>query len=102
MIPKARRHQSKKIRASAKGQECQVRLPMCNGNPKTTVFAHLGGGGMGSKTSDLIGCYSCSDCHDVIDSRVRSDYSPAYIKFAQYEAIFRTQQILLDAGLVKI
>jgi len=57
---------------------------------------------MGSKTSDLIGCYSCSDCHDVIDSRVRSDYSPAYIKFAQYEAIFRTQQILLDAGLVKI
>ncbi|BBI46989.1 hypothetical protein KPSA1B_105772 [Pseudomonas syringae pv. actinidiae] len=35
---------SKKLRASAKGQDCTVRIPaICNYNPETTVLAHLPG-----------------------------------------------------------
>ncbi|MER2105083.1 MAG: nuclease domain-containing protein, partial [Pseudomonas atacamensis] len=43
---------SKKLRASANGQECTVRMPgICNHNPETTVLAHLpcGQKGMGIK-----------------------------------------------------
>ena len=60
-----------KLRESAKGQHCMVRLPgVCNGNPETTVLAHLNGGGMGMKQSDLLGAFACSACHDAVDGRV--------------------------------
>lgn len=93
-----------KIRESARGEECQVRIPViCNFNPETTVFAHKGGAGMGTKSSDLLGAYCCSNCHDVIDGR--SDpviYSRNSVELAFYEGIFRTQLILLEKGLIKL
>ena len=34
---------SKKIRNSARGQDCALRIPgVCNFNPETTVLAHVG------------------------------------------------------------
>ena len=63
---------SKKIRNSAKGEACTVQVVgVCNGNPETTVLAHLqfDGGIMGGKENDLSACYACSDCHDFIDRR---------------------------------
>lgn len=63
-----------KIRKSAKGKECLVRLPgICNSNPETTVCAHIsrkGTSGMGMKTSDLCSVRACSSCHDAIDGRI--------------------------------
>ena len=93
-----------KIRQSAKGEECQVKFAnVCNFNNDTTVFAHIGGGGMGRKQSDLFGTYCCSDCHDLADGRTHNtDYIKAVIDCYFYEGIFRTQQILLDKGLIKI
>jgi len=39
-----------KYTESARGQECQVRIPgICSHDPETVVFAHLNGGGMGMK-----------------------------------------------------
>ena len=62
-----------KLTESARGQECHVRIPgVCNGNPETTVLAHLkptGHGTMGGKPPDICGVFACSDCHDVIDGR---------------------------------
>ena len=59
-----------KITKSARGEECQVRIPgVCNHNPETTIFAHLRGGGMGKKQPDSEGAYCCSDCHDLYDGR---------------------------------
>ncbi len=30
------------LRKAARGRECQVRIPgVCNGNPETTVLAHI-------------------------------------------------------------
>jgi len=93
-----------KIRKSAKGADCQVRLPsICNWNPETTIFAHMGGAGMGRKSSDLFGAHCCSSCHDVIDFRVNPKiFTQKEVHQMFCDGIFRTQQILLDKGLIKI
>lgn len=92
-----------KIRKSAKGEECQVRLAgICNFNPETTIFAHIGGGGMGAKMLDIFGSYCCSDCHDVIDGRVKAEISRNEVMLDFYGGVFRTQLILIDKGLLII
>lgn len=68
----------KSLRTLAQGQPCMVRIPgVCNGNPETTVLAHIRRGnvaGMGQKPPDICGVWACSACHDAIDSRTNSDY----------------------------
>ena len=92
-----------KITKSARGQECQIRIPgYCNGNPETVVFCHLGGGGMGYKSKDVHGAYGCSSCHEVVDKRVYSKYSNNEIQLWFYEAVIRTQLILIDKGLINV
>ena len=96
-------HIMSKITKSARGEMCTVRIPQkCNWNPETTVFAHLSGGGMGMKKSDLNGAYACSSCHDVIDGRVPSDYPKTIIELWHRQAVERTQTILLEKGLIVI
>ena len=92
-----------KIRQSARGEECQVRLDgACNFNPETTILAHLGGAGMGRKSNDVHSAYCCSSCHDIIDRRVESYYlGPDEVTIYFYQAIIRTQIILLEKGLIK-
>ena len=62
---------------SARGQHCTIRLPgICNANPETVVLCHLpntGLSGVGMKPNDLLACFGCSACHDVIDGRVQTD-----------------------------
>jgi hypothetical protein len=56
-----------KYTESARGQECQVRIPgICSHDPETVVFAHLNGGGMGMKRASIHGAYCCSSCAIVI------------------------------------
>ena len=61
------------LRKAARGRECQVRIPgVCNGNPETSVLAHIrltGLCGTGTKPPDLIATIACSACHDEIDRR---------------------------------
>lgn len=63
----------KSLRTLARGQPCMVRIPgTCNGNPETTVLAHIRRGnvaGIGQKPPDLCGVWACSACHDAIDRR---------------------------------
>ncbi|ELT7776202.1 DUF1364 family protein, partial [Escherichia coli] len=46
------------LRKAARSRECQVRIPgVCNGNPETSVLAHIrltGLCGTGTKPPDLI------------------------------------------------
>jgi len=92
-----------KITKSAKGEECQTRIPgVCNFDPKTTVFAHLNGGGMGMKHSDLHGAYCCSACHDAVDGRIQTAHCWHELKLMHLEGMVRTQKILLAKGLVKV
>jgi len=90
-----------KIRASARGEDCQVRIEgVCNFNPETTIFAHLGGGGMGAKRPDFLGVYCCSSCHDVVDHRVETDIPGWQIELDFFNGMIRTQIILHEKDLI--
>lgn len=68
---KTKRPKMTPIRASACGEACTLRLPVCNGNRETTVWCHSNraedGKGMGIKARDEEGCYGCSACHAFLD-----------------------------------
>lgn len=89
---------------AARGRECQVRIPgVCNGNPETSVLAHIrlaGLCGTGIKPPDLIATIACSSCHDEIDRRTRL-VDAEYAKECALEGMARTQVIWLKEGLVK-
>jgi len=94
-----------KIRQSARGEPCLVRIPgVCNHNPETTVFAHLGGAGMGLKHPDCEGAYCCSSCHDVVDGRALTarggEWDRDYVTIAFYEGCVRTRKKLIEKGLL--
>ncbi len=90
------------IRKSARGQDCQVRLPgICNFDPETTVLAHLSGGGMGMKNLDIHAAYCCSACHDVVDGRAKH-FDANYVRLAFFDGMVRTQKILIEQGLVMV
>jgi len=61
-----------KLTRHARMQPCTLRLPGCNGDTATTVFAHAPSisKGTGIKSEDWWGCFSCSACHDLVDGRV--------------------------------
>lgn len=92
---------SKKLRDSAKGQQCQVRLPgICNFDDSTTVLAHLNGAGMGIKNHDFLAAFACHACHDEIDRRTRKmDKETVELEFRR--GIERTQKIWFETGLLK-
>lgn len=99
----SKREKHPKLTQSAKEQDCQVRLEgVCNFNPATTIPAHLNGGGMGTKHSDMMIAYCCSDCHNVLDGVARSDFTQDELKLRHLEAIIRTQYRLLDADLITL
>ena len=105
--PKHKRWQSKKWRDAAKDQPCTMRLPCCNNNPETTVFAHASGSGMGMKADDYNGADMCSSCHDAYDGRIRCIHtSGSVISRSSINACFypaRMQTIInrLERGIVK-
>lgn len=93
---------SNKLRASARGQDCTLRVPgRCNFNPETTVLAHLpcGQKGMGMKSPDNMAVFACSSCHDLLDGRAQGepiDYQDVL------RALAETQSIWLRDGLMTI
>ena len=90
-----------KITKSARGEQCLVRIPyICNHNPETVVFAHIGGGGMGMKQSSNEGSYCCSSCHDAIDYRLKTNHSTNELKLWHLEGVLRTQKLLIEKGLI--
>lgn len=89
-----------KLRKSAKGRECQIRLVgVCNYNPETVVLCHRNGGGMALKQPDLFGAFGCSSCHDEVDRRT-CKIDAKEVKLDFYEGVFRTQLIWLKEGLI--
>lgn len=92
-----------KLRKSARGRECQIRIPgVCNFNPETTVLCHLNGAGMGMKHPDLFGAFGCSACHDAIDGRIRTGMPATILRLYLLEGIVHTQAIWLKEGLISV
>lgn len=91
-----------KIRQSAKGEDCTLRLVPCSSN-ETTVLCHIGRQkGMGMKSADYMAVYGCSSCHDVIDGRVKSDFTRDELNTEKLRALEETLGKLVDKGLIKI
>lgn len=66
------RGKSAPLRNSARGEACTLRLPCCNGDPQTTVLAHLrmfGWAGTAQKPPDYLAVFACAACHDAMDKR---------------------------------
>lgn len=93
-----------KIRKSARGKDCQIRIPgYCRFDRDTVVAAHLNGYGIGGKHSDLFTARCCSICHDILDGRNRQHpFTQEQLMVFFYEGMIRTQQQYLDEGLVKL
>lgn len=94
---------SKKLRDSARGQSCTLRLPgVCNFDPETTVLAHLpcGQKGMGMKGPDMIAVFACSACHDRLDARTSA--APAVTGADMLRALAETQLIWIRDGLLTV
>ena len=94
-----------KLTKAARGQECTIQLhPYCNMNPETTVFAHAPSEdkGMAIKSPDWWGCDSCSDCHDIVDGRRKTDIPKEEIKAAHTRGVYRTIKRRIEQGLIKL
>lgn len=103
-LQKSQPVRSKRLRDSARGQPCTVRLPGCTGGGDDSVLAHMPGcgRGVGTKTSDINALIACSRCHDAIDRRTR----PVLSSEANLAAIIRghaeTVQHWIDIGLISV
>lgn len=65
------------LRQSARGETCTLRLSCCNGDPSTTVLAHIrafGWAGMAQKPPDFLAVFACSACHDALDRRSSAEW----------------------------
>lgn len=92
-----------KLRKSAMGQECQIRIPgICNHDYRTVVLAHLPSGGTGMKASDIHGAYACSACHAFVDGATHEGWTISEVREAHYDGVRRTQDLMLKAGLIAI
>ena len=93
---------SKKLRDSARGQSCTLRLPGCGFDDGTVVLAHLpcGQKGMGMKGPDMIAVFACSACHDRLDARTSA--APAVTGADMLRALAETQLIWLRDGLLTV
>ena len=94
---------SKKLRNSARGQECNIRIPgICNFNNETTILAHTAAGGMGQKANDIEGAFCCSACHDAIDGRTKTEWTRDELRLMAKEGAERTRNYWLENGLIKV
>lgn len=92
---------SKKLRDSARGKDCTLRVPgICNWDNSTTVLAHLpcGQRGTGLKSPDNMAIFCCSSCHDALDGRAKAEIDWRDV----LRALAETQRHWLDQGLMVI
>jgi hypothetical protein len=91
---------SKKLRDSARGQECTLRLTGCGFEDGTVVLAHnpCGQRGTGMKGPDVIACFACDNCHSILDGRRRGELTEGDL----IRALAETQLIWFRQGLLTV
>lgn len=93
---------SKKLRNSARGENCTLRLGNCSSN-ETVVLCHIGKrSGMGMKCGDHFAVYACHNCHGIIDNRVKHCFSYDELNSEKLRALEETQEKMIQKGLVLI
>lgn len=94
------------LRKLAEGRECQVRSPVCNFDPMTTVLAHIrlaGISGIGHKVPDVMGAHCCSSCHTLVDtgSYAAIEMEREDRNLLLLEGVMRTQNWLIKEGYLQ-
>jgi hypothetical protein len=93
------------LRKLAKGQPCMLRLSgICNGNPETTVLAHIRRGfyGMGTKPVDWCGVWMCASCHDTYDRRANvAKFSRDWLDAEVLRALCQQLAKYVEMGVLK-
>jgi len=96
-----------KITDSARDEMCQIRIPAwCNFDKRTTVWCHANGSaagkGMWMKSTDVLGAYGCSNCHDLYDRRrpTPSGITREEIELAFWEGHARSIVLLVEKNLI--
>ncbi|RKP44767.1 nuclease domain-containing protein [Pararobbsia silviterrae] len=104
---KSRRAPTSKIRKSANGEYCRLRLPgVCKTEIGNVVWAHSNrsehGKAGGMKADDVYGCYACYWCHCVYD-RQHARPQGMTLEFVETrftEAMRESQHALLQKSLI--
>jgi len=50
----------------------------------------------------LFAAWGCSGCHDAIDGRVPAKQDSTLLALWHHEGVVRTQQILIDEGVINV
>lgn len=95
---------SKKLRQSAKGEDCTFNVAgVCNYDKDTTVLCHGGwqgdGKGWGKKGDDLFSAMGCSSCHAWFDDK-SNDESERLFYF--HRAMKRTWKRWIELGIIEV
>ena len=93
---------SKKLRDSARGKACTLRADCCSDNGLNVMLCHVplkGMAGTGQKAHDIHAFYGCMACHYYVDNEHRGDDS---ICVDVLRAVFETQSIMYEEGLIKV
>lgn len=95
------------IRDSARGEQCQVRLPgICTGDPETTIWSHARWGAAGkggaTKALDIAGAYACTACDAAYDGQRKPPpgYTRDDVDRDWCMGHFRSLVILAQKGLI--
>lgn len=106
-FPKPTTYRNQKIRDSARGKECLMRLPGCAGGTESTIWSHYRGGNGGKamalKADDLCGCYACTHCDAVYDGQKPRPMGmdQTDVELAWYDAHIQSIVILHAEGVIK-
>ena len=93
---------SKKLRDSARGQQCTMNSPVCNHDSNTVALCHVPmkfWGAMSGKVHDFMAFYGCSSCHKWFDGDGRNDTERWEYAI---RAVFRTLEIAYSLGILTI
>ena len=97
-----------KIRESARGEECMVRIPgVCKFDPEYTIWSHApfmsGGKGRSIKAHDLCGAYACTACDAVIDRQAKppAGMTREQVELDWFHGHLRSLVRLAEKGLIK-
>lgn len=107
-ITKVLTYRNQKIRDSARGEECLVRLPgACAHDPATTIWSHYRGSAGGKaaslKADDLCGAFACTACDAVYDGQRPPPPGMTYAEVvaAWHEGHIRSIVRLHEKGVLK-
>jgi hypothetical protein len=94
---------SRKYLAAAKGQPCSLRIVgVCNGDPETTVPAHIldRHAGRGIKASDISVADACSSCHAKFDGQAGEPLSHEDWLFYALRGLQETLENRIERGII--